>query len=122
MKFIKLWLPVFIWCCLIFYLSDIPGLESGLGLYDFVLRKGAHITEYFVLTLLLYRAFRKSFFLSFSAIIFWSSFLSFLYAVSDEFHQTFIPNRDGNYGDVLIDAIGILLAIFIYLKKGERRI
>ncbi|HAM38459.1 MAG: hypothetical protein A2539_06400 [Elusimicrobia bacterium RIFOXYD2_FULL_34_15] len=120
MKFIKLWLPVFIWCYLIFYLSDIPGLDTGLGIYDLLLRKAAHIVEYFILTLLLYRAFRKSFFLSFTAIIFWSSFLSLLYAVSDEFHQSFIPNRDGNFGDVLIDAIGILLVVFIYLKKGER--
>lgn len=57
-KFIKNWLPVFLWAAVIFYLSSQPGLKSGLlWPYDFILRKLAHITEYAILFLLIIRAF-----------------------------------------------------------------
>ena len=36
-----------------------------------------------------------------------------LYASSDEFHQSFIANRDGRFGDVLIDSIGVMIGITI---------
>ncbi|MBN1383421.1 MAG: VanZ family protein [Elusimicrobia bacterium] len=119
MKFIKLWLPVFIWCYIIYFLSDIPGLGTGLEIWDFILRKIAHITEYFVLTILLYRAFRRSFRLNLIPMLLLPAILSFLYAISDEYHQTFIVNRSGTVWDVLIDSVGILLVMFIYIKKGN---
>ncbi len=119
MKFIKLWLPVFVWGYIIYYLSDIPGLGTGLGIWDLILRKGAHITEYFILTILLVRAFRRSFRMSFAFLIFWPSLISFLYAVSDEYHQSFIKNRCGTPWDVLVDTIGILIVVFIYIKRGN---
>ena len=109
MKFLKLWFPVFIWCGGIFYLSGIPNLQTEWGFWDSILRKFAHITEYFILTFLLYRAIKKSFALSPSYLIFWPFILSFLYAISDEIHQNFVPTRSGNIGDVLIDALGIIL-------------
>ncbi|MFA5780116.1 MAG: VanZ family protein [Elusimicrobiota bacterium] len=119
MKFIKLWLPVFVWGYIIYYLSDIPGLGTGLGVWDLILRKGAHITEYFILTILLIRAFRRSFRKSYAFLIFWPSVISFLYAVSDEYHQTFIKNRCGTPWDVLVDIVGILLVVYLYIKKGN---
>ena len=43
---------------------------------------------------------------------------SIFYAASDEFHQTFVPGRDGNIVDVLIDSsgalVGILLSSIVY--------
>ena len=119
-KFIKLWLPVFAWCGLIFFLSSIPGLKTPFGVIDTVLRKCAHVTEYFVLTLLLYRAFRKSTQMPFSRLLFWSAALSFLYAASDEYHQTFVPHRSGRPLDVVIDLIGIFAAVFLYLKYRKK--
>lgn len=119
MKFIKLWLPVFVWGYIIYFLSDIPGLGTGLGIWDLILRKGAHITEYFILTILLIRAFRRSFRMSFALLIFWPSVISFLYAVSDEYHQSFIKNRCGTPWDVLVDAVGILIVVYLYIKKGN---
>jgi len=116
MKFVKLWLPVLLWCSIIFYLSSIPGLKLFYGVTDIILRKLAHMTEYFVLMLLLYRAFRKSCRMKFGTLLFSSAFLSFLYALSDEYHQTFILNRSGNFIDVAIDSIGIFAAVFVYLK------
>ena len=122
MKFIKLWLPVFVWGYIIYYLSDIPGLGTGLGVWDLILRKGAHITEYFILTILLVRAFRRSFRMSFAFLIFWPSVISFLYAVSDEYHQSFIKNRCGTSWDVLVDTVGILIVVYLYIKKGNYEI
>ncbi|MEW6558145.1 MAG: VanZ family protein [Elusimicrobiota bacterium] len=120
MKFVKLWLPVFVWGYIIYYLSDIPGLKTGLGVWDLILRKGAHITEYFILAILLVRAFRKSFRLPFVFLIFWPAVISFLYAVSDEYHQSLIKNRCGSVWDVLVDTVGISLVVFLYLKKGNK--
>ncbi|MDD5044729.1 MAG: VanZ family protein, partial [Candidatus Omnitrophica bacterium] len=61
MKFFKYWLPVLIWCTLIFFLSGTPNLSTGLGAWDAILRKAAHIIEYLILTFLFYRAFKGSF-------------------------------------------------------------
>jgi VanZ family protein len=116
MKFLKLWLPVFIWSGIIFYLSSLPNLQTEWGFWDLILRKLAHITEYLILTFLLYRAFKRSFDLSTSSLIFWPSVLSFLYAISDEIHQRFVPTRSGNLEDILIDAAGIVL-FYIILKN-----
>src|SRR5438876_818876 len=53
---LTVWLPVLAWAAVIFTLSSVPSLSTGLGLWDTILRKGAHITEYAVLGALLYRA------------------------------------------------------------------
>ncbi|MFH1540718.1 MAG: VanZ family protein [Elusimicrobiota bacterium] len=119
MKFAKLWLPIFIWSYIIYYFSSIPGLKTPFGIWDLILRKGAHITEYFILTILLIRAFRKSFRISFPFLVLWPSVISFLYACSDEYHQIFVKDRCGTPLDVLVDAVGILIVIFIYIKFGN---
>ena len=125
MKIFKLWLPVIIWAGLIFCLSSIPSLKTNLK-YDFILRKIAHIVEYFIFTFLLYRAFKGSFNMSIFQLFIYPFTLSFLYAVSDEFHQSFVPGRSASIRDVLIDTIGILgfyIAVKIFaLKRGNKRI
>jgi len=119
MKFFKLWVPVFGWCGLIFYLSSIPNLGTGWGTWDTILRKAAHITEYFILVFLLYRAFKGSFDLSSFYLLFWSCVLSFLYAVSDEIHQAFVPTRSPSVKDVLIDSVGIIV-FYLFVKYKNR--
>ena len=119
MKFFKLWVPVFAWCWVIFYLSGIPQLGTGWGIWDLILRKAAHITEYFILTVLLYRAFKGSFNLSSVYLSLWTFSLSFLYAVSDEIHQAFVPTRDPSAKDVFIDTIGII-AFYLLIKYNNK--
>ena len=112
------WIFVFLWASLIFYLSSIPGLTTGLGIYDLILRKFAHIFEYFFLTYLLYRAWKSTKkFLSFSFFLFYGAFLSFLYAISDEIHQSFVPGRGPSIIDVFIDSIGIILCLIILKRR-----
>ena len=56
---LRLWAPVLLWAALIFALSSIPHLGTGLGTWDLVLRKLAHLSEYALLGLLLARAVRR---------------------------------------------------------------
>jgi VanZ family protein len=107
MKLMKLWLPPLVWAGLIFYLSNIPDLSSGLE-YDFTLRKCAHVTEYFIFTFLLYRAFKGGLQLNHLSLFLYPSVIAYIYALSDEFHQHFVAGRHGCFTDTLIDAIGIL--------------
>jgi VanZ family protein len=113
----SLWLPVGIWAGLIFYLSSIPTLHSGFSLLDFVLRKCAHVTEFAIFTTLLMRALRgtkHAWPWRRSAIV--AGVFALLYAMSDEFHQSFVPGRGPSPIDVMIDGVGILLAIYV-LKR-----
>ena len=53
---VGLWLPVLVWAALIFVLSSIPDLGTGLGGWDLVLRKLGHAAEFALLGALLVRA------------------------------------------------------------------
>lgn len=112
---IKNWLPLIVWLVLIFCLSHQPNLKSGLAAWlDLILRKIAHITEFAILTFLFWRALRLK---NKKNRILIAMALSLLYALSDEYHQSFILGRDGNWRDIGIDSLGILLAgLFLELK------
>jgi hypothetical protein len=99
---------------LIFALSATPDLSSGLGWWDLVLRKLAHITIYAALWLALMRAtgWRRP--LAATAV-------ALLYAVSDEFHQGFVHGRHGSSVDVAIDAVGFGLAAAAWALATRRR-
>ena len=96
--------PVVLWAALIFGLSSIPSLGTGLGTWDTVLRKLAHTTEYAILGLLLLRATGRAWL----AVV-----VGVLYAASDEFHQHFVSGRHGSPVDVAIDAAGVLIGVFL---------
>ena len=106
-RVLSVWLPVLVWAALIFALSSIPSLSSGLGVWDTVLRKGAHITEYAVLGALLYRAFEREA----------PAFLTGVaYAATDELHQYFVRGRHGAPIDVVIDAAGVALGVLVWMR------
>ena len=109
----RLWLPVLAWAAVIFALSSIPDLGTGLGGWDLTLRKLAHAAEYAVLAALLVRATGRSR-LAFA--------LGTLYAVSDEIHQAFVPGRMGAPLDVAIDVLGVACGIVLWLTVRTRRL
>jgi len=114
---IKWWGLVILWMAFIFYLSHQPSLSSGLQVYwDLILRKIAHITEYAILTFLLIKALGEHN-LTGKQIILLSIIVAVLYAISDEYHQTFIFGRQGAVKDVLIDSVGILFTAWRCKKK-----
>ena len=97
------WVPVVLWAALIFALSSIPSLSTGLGTWDLVLRKAAHLTEYAVLGFLLARAVADV-----PAVA-----LGVAYAATDEVHQSFVRGREGTPRDVAIDAVGVLAGVLL---------
>ncbi|MDX6665368.1 MAG: hypothetical protein QOG68_1574 [Solirubrobacteraceae bacterium] len=99
---------------LIFFLSAQPDLSSGLGGWDLVLRKLAHMTEYAALFALWRRALPgRSPWLA--------AALAIGYACTDEFHQTFVTGRHGTPVDVLIDAVGIGIGLLTLRLLQARR-
>ena len=140
------WIPVVLWMSLIFILSHqdatrssqlsgglmtavmdaLAGLFKGISIQPetlhFILRKGAHFTAYLVLGLLAAYAQepkrRKEWL--------WTLIICIVYAVSDEYHQTFIPGRSGELRDVLIDSAGsftglVFYGLTLYLLKIRNR-
>ena len=76
-----------------------------------VVRKLGHVTEYFILGILLFRAFHgSSKELRIPRWAFSSFFVLVLYAGSDELHQSFVSTRTASLFDVGMDALGGLLA------------
>ena len=102
------WVPVVLWAAVIFALSSVPSLGTGLGTWDLVLRKAAHMSEYAILAWLLAGAVRDAR-LAFA--------LAVVYAVSDEIHQTFVRGREGRALDVLIDAVGVVAGLLLWRRR-----
>lgn len=142
-KYILRWTMLVLWMCFIFYMSSRSGSESqeqsdlvlsilnflGLQLNEnikniasFIVRKTAHVTEYMILYILIFRVVilysntKKSKLIALLCMV--------LYASTDEIHQLFVPGRSGMVRDVFIDSIGGIIGVgitFIYenIKKKK---
>jgi VanZ family protein len=104
---VSAWLPVVAWAAVIFALSSIPHLGTGLGTWDTILRKGAHVTEYAIFGLLLTRAIGRE------APAF---LLGVAYAITDEVHQHFVSGRHSSPIDVAIDSTGVLIGVLVFVQ------
>jgi VanZ family protein len=84
-----------------------------------LIRKFAHLMAYFILGLLVVRALYP---MLQKYVMRLSLLICLMYAVSDEVHQVFVPGRSGEIRDVLIDMIGVISGIFVFLmmKKWQR--
>ena len=101
------------------FISDFDSLSPAeqtrwLDTLSMLVRKGAHMAEFAILSCLFYATFsvwqwkRGDLIRGLSA---WG--LATLYAMTDEFHQRFVPGRWGAFTDVLIDSAGALIGAFI---------
>ena len=113
---LHLWFPLLAWMGLIYFLSaqpDLPHPDAGwLGL---ALSCGAHAFVFGVLAVLWVRVLvrcRRAWFVAF--------LLTMLYALSDEFHQAFVPGRYPDPWDLLFDGLGALLALALWLYWRRR--
>lgn len=105
-----------IWSGVIFWFSHIPDLSSGLK-QDFVLRKIAHAAEYAILAFLYWRLIKRLITEKYAVAV--SSATALIYALSDEYHQSFVRGRSGNLRDVFIDGTGILIMLIILKKRAK---
>jgi VanZ family protein len=146
-NFIYYWLPVIIWMGIIFGMSTgmfssdhtsrfiVPLLNfffprlspEEIQLLHGLIRRAGHVTEYFILGILLFRAFRgdspypwrpRWTLCAIIAVV--------VYAMSDEFHQAFVATRTASLVDVSIDSAGgifsqvaVMLRHLLRRKKGE---
>jgi VanZ family protein len=143
--FVKCWLPALVWMGVIFSASSDshsaahssriiapllrwlwPELsEEAVHAVVLFVRKCGHVAEYAVLALLLWRALRRPGQPG-SAPWRWSDAglalaLAALYAASDEFHQSFVPSRQGCVQDVLLDTASAGLALLGLWAAGRLR-
>ena len=116
-RFLKAWLPTVFWAVIIFSFSaKTTPTTSAVYWQDFVVKKAAHLFVYAVLSVLIYRSlklttkFNKSYLLLFTIII------TILYALTDEFHQSFTFGREPTIRDVLIDIIGGTAGLSFFLR------
>lgn len=132
---------VIFWMCFIFLMSNQPAdvsngqsdlvinllkavganiTSANIDLITTIVRKGAHFTEYCILALLYYNVLR--FYISNKKARLIAIGLVFLYASTDEFHQTFVQGRAGKFTDVLIDTSGGAFgAIIVYLFNINKK-
>ncbi len=110
------WLPPLVLMGVIFALSAQPSLDSGLGWIDHIGRKFVHFGEYALLCFLWWRAIktvtnpRRAVVLAF--------LITSAYAVTDEYHQTFVDGRHGTPVDWLIDSAGAAAAA-VWLSRAR---
>lgn len=106
-------LPPLALMAVIFFLSAQPDLNSGLGGWDTILRKCAHMTEFGLLWFLWWRA------LGYGSVV-PAAVITVAYAATDEVHQHFVQGRHGTPVDVLIDSVGLALAIAVATRWRRR--
>jgi VanZ family protein len=123
------WLVACFWPLIIFLLSAQPTLTSSQAwMQIFVIRKSAHLLEFALLTFLVWTVLahlqrREEWFKRISAYHNSLSFiLPLLYAISDEAHQYFVPSRKARIGDIIIDTLGILLALGLISLWQKRQV
>jgi VanZ family protein len=117
---IDLWLPPLLVMVAIFALSAQPDLSSGLGLIDVIGRKLVHAAEYALLCVLWWRFLRELMPARQAALA--AFCVSVAYAVSDEYHQSFVEGRNGTPIDVGIDALGAGLAMLAATRAARSRV
>jgi VanZ family protein len=144
----KAWTPALLWLGIIVLESTNLGSSentsrflyplfhylTGVDLIHFMtwnhhMRKAGHIAGYFILSVLLFRAWRAT--LPFVGSSLWSIqwarisfFMTALVASLDEWHQTFLPSRTGRWQDVVLDSSAALAAqfviwVFVWNRRGS---
>lgn len=113
-KFLRKWLPVFLWAAVIFTLSSVQQVTiSQFFIWDFIVKKAAHVSEYAILYLLIFRSTGGNWLGSFILLM--------LYAVSDELHQSFVPGRRATIYDLGFDLTGANIAAYLLWKLKQIR-
>ncbi len=119
-RFAYYWLPILLYCLLIFIQSSFPASEHVPD-FDFS-DKLLHVGAYAVLGFLLYRAFSAmDNGATIARLMVLSILLSTLYGASDEIHQYFVPSRSAEFLDFAADTIGgtlgVMTAMIIYKNR-----
>ena len=146
MKWLRYWWPALVWAVVISgfstgaFTSDntshyiIPILRfflphaapETLDFLHHIIRKCGHLTEYFILSMLILRGNRageKGMHVRWALV---TILIIACYAALDEYHQSFVPGRTAAVGDVLIDTSGgiaaqLVASLFILLGTAREK-
>jgi len=143
--FLRYWLPVLLWCALIYGFSTEAGStrrtsrilrpilrwfnpdisEEAIRRVQFGVRKAAHLAEYAVLALLIWRARRRPAQTDRRPWDWREAGLAFAFAVvfalSDELHQALVPSREAQVSDIFLDSLGAALGLLALRAYGRWR-
>lgn len=120
-------MALLVWMGLLFLVSSAllapqmssTGTKVVFGSLNFILRKFAHLAEYGVLVYLWLRSTWTEP-ERFRICLNRSVALSVLYGVTDEVHQSFVPQRQGIWYDVVLDGIGALAMGYILWRIQQQ--
>jgi VanZ family protein len=109
------WIPPIAWMAVIFILSAQPGLRvSDDASVDGPIRQIAHVVTYGVLAFLLLRALTWGGTLTVQSCAL-ALGIAILYGVTDEIHQSTVPDRTGQAADLVWDGLGAVLGVVAYV-------
>ncbi len=112
------WVPVAVWMAAIFVASATPSRElPNFGSLDYLVKKTGHTVAYALLALLVRRALGR---VNQSTVGSW--LVTVVYALLDEFHQSFVPGRHPSLIDAFVfDGGGAAMALLMssYLRRGQ---
>ena len=105
-----------LYATIIFLISSIPGSSPILqNVEKYIWDKLLHLLEYLVLGILLMRALSLSFKRrSLEHLVFMALAVGSLYALTDEWHQSFVPLRDASFHDWMADSAGVLIGALVW--------
>jgi VanZ family protein len=106
------WIPALIMMGLIFLLSSLPASRlPDFGAVDFLVKKGSHATGYALLGLAYFYALPPRLSTGYRAAM--ALIMALLFALSDEYHQSFVEGRTSSLRDVFIDGGGAMIALAV---------
>lgn len=131
---LRAWLPSVVWAAVIFSMSTdtmsaehtgtwieplvrffFPSLSpSGVQLFHEIIRKLAHLSEYFVFFVALEYGFRHGSVVRRGSVLLRALAVAALYSLTDEGHQLFVASRDATLGDCVLDTLGAAIAAAVY--------
>jgi VanZ family protein len=115
---ISKWLPALVVMLIIFLFSAQPSSDLPIfGWADVIVKKGGHFIGYAILAFLYWRAF------DFRETRVWPAWLlAVIYAITDEFHQSFVPGRYSSVWDVVIfDNLGALISLWLANRYRKQK-
>lgn len=121
--FFRVWGLSLLMMAVIFIFSSIPSNQMpDFGPVDFLVKKSGHALGYALLALTNLRALQRDQEGQNLRPYIFAWILAVLYAVTDEFHQSFVPGRDPTTRDAGIDALGAVVGLWfgVWLHSKER--
>lgn len=106
------WLPSFILMAAIFGFSSLPASRIPyFGYLDVFFKKGGHAIGYALLGLAYYFALPPRLSVGYRRVL--ALLMAVLFALSDEYHQSFVEGRGSSIRDVAIDSAGALVGLLL---------